>query len=295
MSKEQVNKSSFKPSTKNKLRAELWDKLHFILNHSTDRMMRGELLYDGLIQDDVLRKALLHVTETHPVLHSSFRDHFINPYWEVRPYTLDDILTVIHTEEPSRARQDFMNRVIPADCNVQYRVAVINPENAPSNRADAPNNRESRSLLCIMINHMCMDGRGILTFLHQLALCYQRVYAGLPLPVLETGGREYSKIYTGMSLPTRVRANLLLKNITRLKEKRTFAYTPEELSDQLQIVSQKWDIDSFARVRAIAKQKDVTVNDMLLASYVQALHETSGFPLGKPLTITCMVDNRRHM
>ena len=69
------------------LRAELWDKLHFILGHSTDRMIRGELLYDGLIETGLLKKALLHVTETHPVLHSSFRDHFLYPYWEIRDYS----------------------------------------------------------------------------------------------------------------------------------------------------------------------------------------------------------------
>jgi NRPS condensation-like uncharacterized protein len=258
-------------------------------------MMRGGLWYDGLIQVDVLKQALLHVTATHPVLHSSFRDHFINPYWEVRPYTIDELLTVIDTEDLNRARQDFMNRVIPADSNVQYKVAVINPGNAAGHHVGTASNQESRSLFCVMINHMCMDGRGLLTFLRQLALCYNRIYAGLSLPDLETGSREYSKIYTGMSFPDRVRASMLLRNITRLKEKRTFAYTSENPSDQLQIVRQKWDIDSFAKVRTIAKQKDVTVNDMLLASYVQALHEMSGFPPGKPFTVTCMVDNRRHM
>jgi NRPS condensation-like uncharacterized protein len=277
------------------LRAELWDKLHFILDHSTDRMMRGELWYDGLIQADVLKKALLHVTATHPVLHSSFRDHFINPHWEVRPYTIDELLTVMDTDDLDRARQDFMNRVILADSNVQYGVAVINDKSAAGNRESAAGNREGRSLLCVMVNHMCMDGRGLITFLHQLALCYNRIYAGLPLPDLETGSREYSKIYTGMSFPARLRAKMLLRNITRLKEKRTFAYTPEDPSDRLQIITQKWDDAPIVKIKETAKKQKIAVNDMLLASYIQALSETSGFPPDKPLTITCMVDNRRHI
>ena len=188
-----------------------------------------------------------------------------------------------------------MNRVILADSNVQYGVAVINDKSAAGNRESAAGNREGRSLLCVMVNHMCMDGRGLITFLHQLALCYNRIYAGLPLPDLETGSREYSKIYTGMSFPARLRAKMLLRNITRLKEKRTFAYTPEDPSDRLQIITQKWDDAPIVKIKETAKKQKIAVNDMLLASYIQALSETSGFPPDKPLTITCMVDNRRHI
>lgn len=266
----------------------MWDKLHFILGHSTDRMMRGELQYDGPIQTEIFKKALLHVMEAHPVLHSSFRDHFINPYWEIRAYSIDDILTVIHTDDPAQARNDsglarndFMNQVIPADSNVQYKAAVIN--------------HDGRSLLCVMINHMCLDGRSMHTFLYQVALCYNRICEGLPLPAIETGSRAHSMIYSGLSFQNRIRARLLLRNITRLKEKRTFAYTGEDPSDHLQMIRRKWDAESFGQIRETAKKTGVTVNDILLACYIQALSETCDFPAEKPLTITCMVDNRRHI
>ena len=90
-------------SMKNKLRAELWDKLHFILSHSTDRMIRVALWYDGLIQIDALKKALEHVTGKNPILHSSFRYHAMNPYWEIQHYSIDDILTVTETNHPEQA------------------------------------------------------------------------------------------------------------------------------------------------------------------------------------------------
>lgn len=263
------------------LRAELWDKLHFILGHSTDRMMRGELLYDGLIQTELLKKALLHVTEAHPVLHSSFRDRFLYPYWEIRAYSIDDILTVFHTDNPGQVRDDFMSQVIPADSNVQYKAAVIN--------------HDGRSLFCVMFNHMCLDGRALHTFLYQVALCYNRLHEGLQLPVLETGSRAHSMIYSGLPFRDRIRARLLLRNITRLKEKRTFAYTREDPSDHLQMIRQKWEDVDYVKMREAAKRTGFTVNDMLLACYIQALSETCDFPAEKPLTITCMVDNRRHI
>ena len=81
-----------------RLRAELWDKLHFILGQTTDRMIRGEFWYEGLLETDLLRQAIQHITQAHPILHSAFRDKALRPYWEIMPYTIDDILTVIDAD-----------------------------------------------------------------------------------------------------------------------------------------------------------------------------------------------------
>jgi NRPS condensation-like uncharacterized protein len=102
-------------------------------------------------------------------------------------------------------------------------------------------------------------------------------------------------IYSGLPFSDRIRARLLLRNITRLKEKRTFAYTREGPSDHLRIMRQKWEDVAYIKMREAAKRTGFTVNDMLLACYIQALSETCDFPAEKPLTITCMVDNRRHI
>ena len=311
----------------------MWDKLHYILSHSTDRMIRIALQYDGLIQPETLKKALEHVTNSNPILHSAFRDHPLRPYWEVQPYSIDnilivkDILTVTEagkaemeagtgTEagtEAEQAKQRFMHRVIPTDSNVQYKVALIN--------------HKGNSQLCIMINHMCVDGRGSQILLNYIAATYSKIHNNLPVPELKSGSRAHAKIYAGFSFLNRLAARLLLTNITRLKEKRSFAYTPQDPSDDLLMVTAKWTdeefakiretlkiretakwtaeepaairepatIKEFARIKQSAKKKGATVNDVLLAFYTHALYQTCDFPKDAPLTITCMVDNRRHI
>jgi len=269
------------------MRAELWDKLHFILGNSTDRMIRVSLWYDGLIQLDILKKALDYVTDKNPILHSAFRDHAMNPYWEIRSYSIDDMLTAYETNDPEQAKQQFFRQVIPVGSNVQFRIAVIN--------------HDGKSLLCLMINHMCTDGRGVQTFLKQIAATYSKIHENLPVPEIKSGSRAYAKIYTGFRLRNRLAARFLLKNITRLKEKRTFAYTPEDQSDDLLMVTAKWTagesaaIKEFAKIKHTANKTGATVNDVLLAFYTHALYQTCNFPKEKPLTITCMVDNRRYI
>lgn len=165
-------------------------------------MIRGEFWYEGLLETDLLRQAIQHITQAHPILHSAFRDKALRPYWEIMPYTIDDILTVIdadalteQTEHELRIkaeehgaeveaesdrinrpavgdvtdasdgaarleqiRYDFMNQVIPVDHNVQYKVALIN--------------HRGKSLLCVLANHMVMDGRGGYSLFVQFAEAY---------------------------------------------------------------------------------------------------------------------------
>jgi len=268
-------------SMKNRVRAELWDKLHFILSHSNDRMIRIVLYYDGTIEIDLLTKALEHVTNSNPILHSAFRDHAMNPHWKIQPYSVDDILTVIETDYPEQAQLQFLQQVIPPESNVQFKAAVIN------------HNR--RSQLCVMINHMCVDGRSTQSFLSCLANSYTVISKGLPVPGIKSGSRAYSKIYTGFSFSNRLAARLLIKNTSQIKERRTFTYTPKHPQDTLQIISEKWTGEVFEKIRDAAKREGTTVNDLLLSFYARALYETCHFPKDRSLTITCMVDNRRYM
>jgi len=140
-----------------------------------------------------------------------------------------------------------------------------------------------------------MDGRAIQIFLSQVADSYSRITKSLPLPEIHSGSRAHSKIYKGLTFPNRLAAAVLMKNISRIKEKRTFAYTKEDPTDKLEMITVKWSGEEISAIRTAAKKNGATVNDLLLSFYAYALYETCDFPKEEPLTITCMVDNRRHI
>jgi len=133
-----------------------------------------------------------------------------------------------------------------------------------------------------------LDGKGAYMLFEQTARIYTALKKRQSMPAIKAGSRAASMVYSRMSLWNKLGAWLLLKNISRLKEKRTFAFEKEHVADSLQMVVQKWSLEDADNIREIAKRRQVTVNDVLLSCYAHALCETSNFPEGRPFTVTCI-------
>ena len=171
-----------------KLNAELWDKMHYLFRDFNDRMVHVELRYDFEINIDALKTVLICFLEKAPVLHSSFTDNRIHPYWTVKDYKIDDVLTV---KEVSEAELDFeinnfLIQYIPPDADVQMKVAVFN--------------HNGKSVLCVVENHMCMDGGDLKYFMKALCQNYNDyIESGISPVDLRTGTRSYESVYEDFS------------------------------------------------------------------------------------------------
>ncbi len=110
---------------KEKLKAELWDKMHYLFRDFNDRMVHAALYYDFEIDIDVLKTVLICFLEKTPVLHSAFVDNKISPYWEVKTYHIDDVLTVAHPEEMETAVDEFLTQYIPPESDLQMKAALF--------------------------------------------------------------------------------------------------------------------------------------------------------------------------
>ena len=108
-----------------KLNAELWDKMHYLFRDFNDRMVHIELHYDFEIDIEALKTVLICFFEKAPVLHSSFKDNHVSPYWIVKPYTIEDVLTVAYPDDLEKAVDDFLTQYLPPDSDLQMKVAVF--------------------------------------------------------------------------------------------------------------------------------------------------------------------------
>ena len=85
-----------------KLNAELWDKMHYLFRDFNDRVVHAEFEYDFKIDIEALKTVIICAFEKLPVLHSSFTDNHVSPYWTVNKYTIEDVLTVKEAGDDNR-------------------------------------------------------------------------------------------------------------------------------------------------------------------------------------------------
>ncbi|MBO4338494.1 MAG: hypothetical protein K5755_07460 [Clostridiales bacterium] len=266
-----------------RLNAELWDKMHYLFRDYNDRMVHVELHYDFRIDIDVLKTVITCFFEKAPVLHSSFTDNKIHPYWTVEDYHINDILTVKEVEEAELDKEinDFLVQYIPTDSRIQMKIAVFFCG--------------EKSVLCVVENHMCMDGGDLKYFMKSLCKNYTDYAENKISPVeLRTGTRSYEAVYEDFTAAERKMAKGLYKNINT-RDNHAFPLTPDNIEDKSFIARRKLSAETFDKIRAVGKTRGATVNEMLLTAYFYSVYELNVFSPDEGFSISCAIDLRRHI
>ncbi len=266
-----------------KLNAQLWDKMHYLFRDYNDRMVHVELHYDFEIDIEALKTVLICFFEKAPVLHSSFTDNRVSPYWEVKDYRIEDVLTVkdVGEDELDKEINDFLVQYIPPEADIQMHVAVFR--------------HGGKSVLCVVENHMCMDGGDLKYFMKTLCQSYTDfVEKGISPVSLRTGTRSYESVYEDFSSGEKRMAKNLYKNINS-KDNHGFPFTPNSIKDKSFIAKRKIPASKFDEIRFAGKKHGATINEMLLTAYFYSLYELADFSPKESVSISCAIDLRRHL
>ena len=266
-----------------KLNAELWDKMHYLFRDFNDRMVHVELSYDFEIDVEAFKTVLICFFEKAPVLHSSFTDNHIHPYWTVMDYDINDVVEVkrVADGEVSALADEFLTQCIPPENHIQMKVLVLL--------------HGGKTTLCIVENHMCMDGGDLKYFLKALCKNYNDYLENKISPIdLRTGTRAYESVYEDFSKAQRKMAENLYKNINS-KDDHAFPLSKSEKTDKSFIARRKLSAEMFDKIKAVGKAHGATINDMLLTAYFYSLYELAGFDKSESVSISCAIDLRRHI
>lgn len=266
-----------------RLNAELWDKMHYLFRDFNDRMVHVELHYDFEIDIEALKTVLICFFEKAPVLHSSFTDNHVRPYWTVNDYTVDEILTVksVSPDELDKEIDSFLTQCIPPEAKLQMQVAVFNCG--------------GKSVLCIIENHMCMDGGDFKYFMNSLCKNYSDYVEGKASPIdLKTGTRSYESVYEDFSPAEKHMAKNLFRNINA-KDDHAFPLTADNIRDCSFIARRSLGAEMFDPIKNAGKALGATINDMLTAAYFHSVYELAGFDRNESISISCAIDLRRHI
>ena len=264
-----------------KLKAELWDKMHYLFRDFNDRMVHVELRYDFEIDIETLKTVIICFLEKAPVLHSSFRDIKLKAYWKVKDYRIDDVLLVSRPENLEEAVNEFLTGYISPESDLQIRFAVFF--------------HDGGSVLCIVENHMCMDGGDFKYFLKALCKGYNEYSEKKISPLgLKNGSRSFEEVYDDFSKTEKKMAENLYKNVCA-KDDHCFPFTENNIRDRSFIAKRKIEKERFSLLRKSGKALGATVNDVLVAAYFQSLYELANYDESDSVTISCAIDLRRHM
>lgn len=266
-----------------KLKAELWDKMHYLFRDFNDRMVHVELEYDYLIDIESLKTVIVCFFEKDPILHSSFTDNHISPYWKVNKYSVDDVLTVEDIDEKDvRTKVDeFLTQYLPPEGELQMKFCVLN--------------HSGKSTLCIIENHMCMDGGDFKFWLKDFCRNYNSYVKDKVSPLdIRSGSRSYTEVYNDFSPRDQKAAQNLYKNINK-KDNHRFPLTKDSADDKSFIARKTISADKMLALKAVGKKHSATINDMLTASYFYSLYELAEFDKSESVSISCAIDLRRHI
>ncbi len=267
---------------KKTVKAEMWDRMQFLFRSYYDRMVHLKLYYDGLIDIEILKSAVVYMVEQAPVLHSSFNTTVLEPYWKEEKYKAEDIVSLHRVDDIDGASDEFLSQIIPYDGNVQIKIAVF--EN------------DGRSVLAMLVNHMCMDGGDFKYFIATLCANYNALkrkdYASLSM---KSGSRSFEQVYSKFDGSDLKKAKNLYKNVSKNKNKVAFPWSEASPDDVNRIVRRRVDSQTFARLKEVAKALGITVNDAVMTVVCRTLYEMCGLDDGDALTVSCAIDLRRHI
>lgn len=264
-----------------RLNAELWDKMHYLFRDFNDRMVHVELNYDFIPDIEALKTVIICAFEKVPVLHSKFVDTKLSTHWQVKSYDIDDVFSVSYPENVQEAVDEFLTQYIAPDADIQMKIALFI--------------KDGKSTLCMVENHMCMDGGDLKYFLQAFCDNYSKyVTDGISPVEFRTGSRSYDDVYSGFSKTEAGVAQRLFKNINA-KDNHKFPLTPNNIRDKSFIARKKFSEETLAKLKVKGKELGATINELLLASYFYSVYELAGYPKTDKVMISNAIDLRRHM
>ena len=263
------------------MKAEMWDKMQYLFRAYYNRTMHASYFYDGTLDLDALKKTYVAVIKEIPVLHSTYHNNFIKPYWVVNEnFDENDFFSFVETDDPIKELDDFMGFTVPANGKVQLRARVIR-----SNGKD---------ILGVVVNHMCFDGSDMRYLNVKVVETYNNyIKTGKLTPDVKKGTRSADQVYYKLSKEDQKIAKRLFKNVSTVENKVIFPFAEDDGTEKCRLVREKLCREDFLKMKAKGKEMGATINDVLVAAYFRALYKNIDTQ-GQGITVPCMYDLRKY-
>jgi NRPS condensation-like uncharacterized protein len=244
-----------------------------------DGQARILVFFDGHVDEGRLARAARLTIEAEPMLGYRFADDRWRPYWQ-------------RVDEKDWSRLFVMVECSPSDSDLfNFMVDPVLPEQAPQIRIGLF--RSDCDILCIRSNHMAMDGGGGIQYLSLLASLYRELEKDPRYcPKANTCGRQGPRqVLKQTGLLSAIRA---LPKIQKLGSGWGIPKIGDDLSRRTFTIRQI-EPERLAIIHSYAKEKGVTMNDVLLTAFCRSLFIICDPPLNRCLRVEVPTNLRRYL
>lgn len=259
--------------------AGVGEKVQYLVHEMNDNTVRIALRYPGRLSAEVLAQAVAAVVSRIDVLHASFRSTPLDAYWIYNEdYSEGDFFTAEETaEDPMILAEQALVRPIAPDAKTQMHCTLVQGE--------------SESVLVLNISHLCVDGGDGKYLMNKLAEAYNRI--------VRTGNADGLEIKNGSRSAFQVYRELSYKEFLSaikpsMSEVKTEFHFPEEDPGHPNLVWKSLPAAVVRQAAGYAKERNATVNDLLLTACYRAYAKLFDSAPGEALSIMSMMDLRRH-
>ncbi len=248
-------------------------------NYAASKMFADQQLcmitkLSGMIDENVLGKAVRLTLDLEPVLGCRFVENCGSPFWERRG-DLDQInfCLVAETESPEQAISGFVNEAIHADVDPLVALRVFREKEADT--------------VCIKMNHSACDAGGLKEYVWLLSDVYSMLATcGRTSIQPNLGRRDQSQIFERTKDPK----TLAMKGFPTP----TWAFPQKAGIERLHAFS-TISKDQFRTTKQYAHDKKATVNDLLLTALYRTFFAINNIAECKPMIFQVSIDLRRYL
>lgn len=258
--------------------AEPSDVKHYISGEKmkNDHHLHTVLTFDNHLNIDVLKRAVMQSTQKLPLLLCHFKETKKGAFWQESVFSAEDLVFLVETQAP----ETEVDRAL---------VTKLSTENGPQICFTVVRT-ESTDQLVIIMNHMLADGAGFKEYLYLLSELYSNLLENPDYAAkLSLGSRSLKQVFDQLSRKE-------IKSIFTEKTKQKAVHNPtlplKGDPKNPKIIWTKLPKENFSQILHYAKEHDATVNDVLFATMVRTVLQTTG---QHEISIDCPVDLRKYL
>lgn len=251
-------------------KVEAWDSLQhlFQIKKINDHILHFLASFDGKLDMIRLHKSVAVSAEAFPLINCRFREEGRRPYWESCSNGIDEMLTLIETEDVETAVNQFLISGVNTSTGPQLKLGVIRAAKADT--------------LVVVMNHMLCDAAGFKDYLYLLSSIYNKIREEADYHPPALGSRRLAQVTGRFSWKDRIKI-LFSKNDMSAHDPAKLKLEGDLNNPFIEIRSISKEV--FLNMKEYARNHDATINDMILTAYIRTLYETFGYAFAIPSTV----------